>query len=163
MTDSGTAQRTAERLTDRELAVWRSLQDTTTELRRRLSAELQQVELSPGDYAVLLALTEASDRTLRSSELADAIDWERSRVSHHLGRMERRGLIQRTDCPSDNRGAFVVLTEDGFQAIRRASGPHLRAVKRLFADVLDADQLEALADVLDTLRTHLDSPEGDRS
>jgi len=80
MTDSGTAQRTAERLTDRELAVWRSLQDTTTELRRRLSAELQQVELSPGDYAVLLALTEASDRTLRSSELADAIDWERSRA-----------------------------------------------------------------------------------
>ncbi|WP_431246938.1 MarR family winged helix-turn-helix transcriptional regulator [Leifsonia xyli] len=151
-----------ERLTDRELAVWRSLLDTTAELRRLLSAELQQVELSPGDYAVLLALTEAPDRTLRSSEVADAIDWERSRVSHHLGRMEKRGLIERTDCPTDNRGALVVLTDDGFDAIRRASGPHLRAVKRLFADALRPQQIDALADVLGSIREHLDSTEGPR-
>jgi DNA-binding MarR family transcriptional regulator len=153
-----------ERLTDRELAVWRSLLDTTAELRRLLAAELQQVELSPGDYAVLLALTEATDRTLRSSEIAEAIDWERSRVSHHLGRMERRGLIQRTDCPTDNRGALVVLTDDGYHAIRRASGPHLRAVKRLFADALDPAQIDDLAGVLSSLRDHLASdPEGHRS
>lgn len=147
----------SERLTEHELTVWRSLLDTTTELRRLLAAELQRVELSPGDYAVLLALTEADGRTLRSSELADAIDWERSRLSHHLGRMERRGLIRRTDCPGDNRGALVLLTEDGFQAIRRASGPHLRAVKRLFADALDPQQLDALAGVLGSIRTHLDT------
>lgn len=156
-----------ERLTDRELAVWRSLLDTTDELRRLLSAELQRVELSPGDYAVLLALTEAPDRTLRSSEVADAIGWERSRVSHQLGRMERRGLILRTDCPGDNRGALVLLTDDGFQAIRQASGPHLRAVKRLFADALDPQQLDALSDVLGSIRTHLDTTRldatGDRS
>ncbi|MDN4598616.1 MarR family winged helix-turn-helix transcriptional regulator [Leifsonia virtsii] len=161
---------TSERLTERELTVWRSLLDTTTDLRRLLAAELQQVELSPGDYAVLLALTEADERTLRSSELADAIDWERSRLSHHLGRMERRGLIRRTDCPGDNRGALVLLTEDGFEAIRRASGPHLRAVKRLFADALDPQQLDALAAVLGSIRTHLDAThldstdqEGDRA
>lgn len=156
---------TSERLTARELTVWRSLLDTTTELRRLLAAELQQVELSPGDYAVLLALTEADERTLRSSELADAIDWERSRLSHHLGRMERRGLIRRTDCPGDNRGALVLLTDDGFQAIRRASGPHLRAVKRLFADALDPQQLDALAAALGSIRTHLDTTdqEGHRS
>lgn len=148
---------TSERLSERELVVWRSLLDTTTDLRRLLAAELQQVELSPGDYAVLLALTEADERTLRSSELADAIDWERSRLSHHLGRMEKRGLIRRTDCPGDNRGALVLLTEDGFEAIRRASGPHLRAVKRLFADALDPQQLDALADVLGSIRTHLDT------
>ncbi|WP_285113712.1 MarR family transcriptional regulator [Leifsonia sp. fls2-241-R2A-40a] len=151
-----------ERLTDRELAVWRALLDTTADLRRLLAAELQQVELSPGDYAVLLALTEAPDRALRSSEVADAIDWERSRVSHQLGRMERRGLILRTECPGDNRGALVVLTDDGYDAIRRASGPHLRAVKRLFADALQPQQIESLAEVLESIRHHLDStvPEG---
>jgi DNA-binding MarR family transcriptional regulator len=149
---------TGDRLSERELLVWRSLLDTTTELRRLLSAELQRVELSPGDYAVLLALTEAPERTLRSSELADAIDWERSRLSHHLGRMERRGLIRRAECPGDSRGALVVLTEDGYAAIRRASGPHLRAVKRLFADALDERQLENLADVLGAIRHHLDHP-----
>ena len=148
---------TTERLTERELEVWRSLLDTTSDLRRLLAAELQRVELSPGDYAVLLALTEADGRSLRSSEVADAIDWERSRVSHHLGRMERRGLILRTECPGDNRGALVVLTDDGFDAIRRASGPHLRAIKRHFADALDPQQLESLAEVLGSIRQHLDT------
>lgn len=148
---------TPERLTDRELQVWRSLLDTTADLRRLLAADLQQVELSPGDYAVLLALTEAPERSLRSSEVAEAIDWERSRVSHQLGRMERRGLLQRTECPGDNRGALVVLTDEGYRAIRRASGPHLRAVKRLFADALQPQQIENLADVLDSIREHLDA------
>ncbi len=145
-----------ERLTAGELAVWRSLMDTTADLRRLLSAQLQELALSPADYAVLLALTEASERTLRSSELADAIDWERSRLSHHLGRMERRGLLRREECPGDNRGALIVLTDTGIGALRRASGPHLRAVKRYFADALSAQQLENLGDVLGTVRAHLE-------
>jgi hypothetical protein len=79
------------RMTSRELAVWRSLFDTTAELRRLLGAQLaHDCGLSPGDYQVLLALSEAEGRRLRSSELAATIDWERSRLSHHLGRMERR-------------------------------------------------------------------------
>ena len=156
------------RLTDDELAVWRSLLDTTTELRRLLSAKLQEVELSPGDYSVLLALIEAPGNALRSSELATAIDWERSRLSHHLGRMERRGLLRRDDCPGDNRGALVVITADGSSALRRASGPHLRAVKHYFADALEPHQLEGLGDALASVRAHLDTldratTEGDAS
>jgi DNA-binding MarR family transcriptional regulator len=147
---------TPERLTEQELLVWRALLDTTTELKRLLSAQLQEVELSSGDYSVLLALTEASGRTLRSSELADAIDWERSRLSHHLGRMERRGLLRRDECPGDNRGALVVLTDDGASALRRASGPHLRSIKHYFADALNTDQVENLGDVLSSIRAHLD-------
>src|SRR2546426_7612820 len=92
-----------QRLTARELAIWRSLLDTTAELRRVLGAQLQDSGLSPADYQVLLALTEADGRRLRSSQLAASIDWERSRLSHHLGRMERRGLIGRSDCATDNR------------------------------------------------------------
>src|SRR5215472_17524620 len=110
-----------QRLTDRELAIWRSLLDTTAELRRVLGAQLQESGLSPGDYHVLLALKEAGGRRLRSSELATTIEWERSRLSHHLGRMEQRGLIRRDDCSTDNRGAEVSLTESGAAAFRRAS------------------------------------------
>src|SRR6266516_2827774 len=79
------------RLTARELAIWRSLLDTTAELRRVLGVKLQESGLSPADYQVLLALREADGARLRSSELAATIEWERSRLSHHLGRMERRG------------------------------------------------------------------------
>ncbi len=142
-------------MTSRELAIWRSLIDTTAELRRVLGAELQESNLSPADYQVLLALSEAEDRRLRSSELARTIDWERSRLSHHLGRMERRRLIRRDDCATDSRGAEVSLTGDGARVFRRATAPHMRAIKKHFADALTPEQFEALADVLRALQNHL--------
>ncbi|TMF67219.1 MAG: MarR family transcriptional regulator, partial [Chloroflexi bacterium] len=64
-------------MTSAELGTWRSLLDTTGELRRVLGAELQETSLSPADYQVLLALTEAAAKRMRSSELARTIDWER--------------------------------------------------------------------------------------
>lgn len=145
------------RMTLRELAIWRSLLDTTARLRRILGAEMQESGLSPGDYQVLLALTEAAGGRLRSAELAASIDWERSRLSHHLGRMERRGLIRRDDCATDSRGAEVSVTEEGASAFRRAGAPHLKAVKKYFADALTPEQFEALADILQALRDHLDA------
>jgi DNA-binding MarR family transcriptional regulator len=104
---------------------------------------------------VLLALREANGARLRSSELAATIDWERSRLSHHLGRMERRGLIRRDDCATDSRGAEISLTPSGAAAFRRASAPHLRAIKQYFVDGLTPEQLEALASVLQALQRHL--------
>ena len=143
------------RMTSGELAIWRSLLDTTAELRRILGAQLQESGLSPADYQVLLALREAAGTRLRSSELAASIDWERSRLSHHLGRMERRGLVRRSDCATDSRGAEVSLTEDGAGMFRRASAPHLRAIKKHFADALTPEQFEALAGILRALQNHL--------
>lgn len=144
------------RITVEELAIWRSLLDTTGELRRILGTKLlQETNLSPADYQVLLALREADGMRLRSSELAATIDWERSRLSHHLGRMERRGLIRRDDCATDNRGAEVSLTEDGAGVFRRATAPHMRAIKTHFADALTPEQFEALADILQALQHHL--------
>jgi DNA-binding MarR family transcriptional regulator len=144
------------RMTSGELAIWRSLVDTTAELRRILGARLlQETGLSPADYQVLLALREADGRRLRSSELAESIDWERSRLSHHLRRMERRGLIRRDECATDSRGAEVTLTEGGAWLFRGATTPHMRAIKEHFADALTAEQFEVLADILATLQNHL--------
>jgi DNA-binding MarR family transcriptional regulator len=143
------------RMTAGQLTIWRSLLDTTAELGRLVGAQLQELNLSPADYQVLLALSEADGRRLRSSELAAAIDWERSRVSHHLGRMERRGLIRRDGSATDNRGAEVSLTEDGAAMFRRATAPHARAIKKHFADALTPEQFEALADILLALQHHL--------
>jgi DNA-binding MarR family transcriptional regulator len=148
------------RMTSRELRTWRSLLDTTTDLRRILGAQLQESNLSPADYEVLLALIEAEGRHLRSSELAATIDWERSRLSHHLGRMERRGLIQRSECATDSRGAVVSLTTDGAHVFRRASAPHLRAITRHFADALTPEQFDALTEILDAVRRHLERGSG---
>jgi DNA-binding MarR family transcriptional regulator len=139
-----------------ELAVWRSLIDTTSDLRRLLSVQLaEESGLSPADYQVLLALSEAEGKRSRSSRLAEQMVWERSRLSHQLGRMEKRGLIRREECLTDNRGAEVVLSEDGAAAFRRATPTHTKAIKRYFADALTPEQFEALADVLVSLGQHL--------
>jgi DNA-binding MarR family transcriptional regulator len=143
-------------MTSGELAIWRALIDTTAELRRILGAQLlQDSGLSPADYQVLLALSEAAGRRLRSSELAAAIDWQRSRLSHHLARMERRGLIRRDDCATDSRGAEVSLTDHGAGMFRGATTPHARAIKKHFADALTPEQFEGLADILRALDNHL--------
>ena len=142
-------------MTSTELATWRSLVDTTAELRRVLGAELEESSLSPADYQVLLALSEADGGRLRSSELARTIDWERSRLSHHLARMERRRLIRREDCATDSRGAEVSLTPEGARAFRRATAPHMRSIKKHFADALTPDQFATLAGILESLQHHL--------
>jgi DNA-binding MarR family transcriptional regulator len=153
--DPGTRPAVRRRFTSAELATWRALIDTTAELRRVLGAELQETNLSPADYQVLLALTEAHARRMRSSELARTIDWERSRLSHHLGRMEKRQLIRRDDCATDSRGAEISLTAEGARIFRRATAPHMRSIKRHFADALTPEQFAALAGILRSLQNHL--------
>ncbi|WP_426518912.1 MarR family winged helix-turn-helix transcriptional regulator [Diaminobutyricibacter sp. McL0618] len=139
-----------------QLDVWRDYIETADVLRSRLGARLlSESSLSSGDYQVLLALSEASGHTLRSSELATRIRWERSRLSHHLGRMENRELIRRVACADDVHGVDVVLTDVGLASFRNGSVPHLRAVKELFVDALSDDQLTALEDIVAALRRHL--------
>jgi DNA-binding MarR family transcriptional regulator len=145
-----------DRLATDQLAVWRALLDTVADLRRRLGATLQESDVTPADYEVLLALSEANHHEMRSSDLAAAMNWERSRLSHQLGRMEKRNLIRRSDSASDNRAAMVSLTSDGESAFRRAAAPHLKAVKALFADALTAEQFDSLAGMLGAIRRHLD-------
>ncbi|MFE9808623.1 MarR family winged helix-turn-helix transcriptional regulator [Streptomyces sp. NPDC005227] len=137
-----------------ELRVWRDFVETAQALHDELAARLQRdSSLSPGDYAVLLALSEATGHTLRSSELAGVVGWERSRLSHHLGRMERRGLIRRDKCATDSRGAEVVLTDEGAHAFRAALLPHLRAIREVFVDSLSPERIAAVGDAMAALRT----------
>jgi DNA-binding MarR family transcriptional regulator len=142
--------------TREQLRVWREYIETAEELRARLGARLQRESaLSTGDYQVLLALSEADRRAMRSSELATTIGWERSRLSHHLGRMEKRGLVRREVRADDVHGVDVFLTDDGAHAFRAGSVPHLRAVHELFVDALSAEQLAEVDDVTRALRRHL--------
>lgn len=156
MADDATNERVRRSPTAAELRAWREYIETADLLRSRLATRLQDESgLSPGDYAVMLALAEATGRRIRSSDLAASIDWERSRLSHHLGRMEKRGLVRREECVTDNRGAEVVLTSAGADAFRRASAPHLHAIRELFVDALTPEQILAAHDVATSLRSHL--------
>ncbi|GAA1615307.1 MarR family winged helix-turn-helix transcriptional regulator [Actinoplanes couchii] len=142
--------------TREQLHVWRGYVETAEVLRSRLGARLQsETSLSAGDYQVLLALSEASGGTMRSSTLAVTIGWERSRLSHHLGRMEKRDLIRRVPCDDDVHGIDVTLTATGAETFRAATVPHLRAVREMFADALTDEQLDQVEELTATLRRHL--------
>lgn len=157
MTEDTPRQRRGRQLpTVDELRIWRDFIETADALRAELASRLQsETSLSPGDYSVLLALSEAPDRRMRSSELAAGIGWERSRLSHHLARMEKRGLVRREECATDNRGAEVVLSTPGAEAFRAATVPHLRAVRELFIDALTPEQVAAAGDLAAALRERL--------
>ncbi|RSM43800.1 MarR family transcriptional regulator [Amycolatopsis balhimycina DSM 5908] len=140
-----------------QLRIWRDYIETAEALRVRLAGRLQQHSaLSSGDYQVLLALSEAPENTLRSSEIATAIGWERSRLSHHLGRMEKRELITRTACNDSVHGIDVRLTDAGSKAFRASTAPHLRDIRELFVDALSPEQLAHVEEFTGALRRHLE-------
>ncbi|WP_374194707.1 MarR family winged helix-turn-helix transcriptional regulator [Streptomyces sp. VRA16 Mangrove soil] len=108
--------------------------------------------LSAADYAVLAELTRAPGLRLRVVELAEELGWEKSRVSHHLARMARRGLVDREGCSSDRRGVHVRVTQAGCAAIEAAAPHHVDDVRRLFLDHLTPHQVALLAEITDVLR-----------
>lgn len=145
-------------LTGQEQHLWRSWLKLNTELASTLQRELQQdAGLSMPDYEVLVHLTDNPQGRVRVNELAGLLQWERSRVSHHIKRMERRGLVERMECSEDGRGAFVVITPQGRTVIEEAAPGHVMAVRRLMIDALSKEEKEALAAVIDKLLDRLDN------
>lgn len=137
-------------LTEREMLVWRRWLRAQTEVPAALGRALKEdsSELSMQDYETLVHLTEADGGRLRISVLADAMHWERSRLSHHLRRMELRQLIAKEECASDGRGAFVAVTEQGRAALAAAAPGHLAAVRRVFLDGATEEELATLSTFL---------------
>jgi DNA-binding MarR family transcriptional regulator len=143
-------------LTEREMRAWRGFARMQVLLSAHLHRTLlRETGLSLPDYAVLMHLSEASEGQLRPFQLSDALQWEKSRLSHHLTRMEARGLVTRRECPTDARGAFVVLTPAGRAAIEAAAPTHVADVRDAFIDVLTSVQLDTLAEISDAVLTRL--------
>jgi DNA-binding MarR family transcriptional regulator len=132
-------------LSDDEQRAWRAWLRAQTLVHAAIGRQLQDdAALSEGDYAVLVHLSESAEGRLRGKALAGALQWEKSRLSHHLTRMEKRGLVARVECPTDGRGAFVVITDEGRARIEAAAPLHVAEVRRSFVDLLGPDRLEAL-------------------
>lgn len=139
-------------LSEDQQLLWRSWLRLNSLLPVVLHRELQaDAGISLSDFEVLVALTDTLEGRVRVSDLARELNWERSRVSHHVTRMERRGLVERSECSDDGRGAWVVLTEHGRSAIERAAPDHVRAVRRLIFDDLSPDELAVMSGVIDTV------------
>jgi DNA-binding MarR family transcriptional regulator len=95
-------------------------------------------------YEILVRLSEAPDRSLRMTQLAEVSSSSKSRVSHAVARLEERGWVRRMDCPTDRRGQIAMLTDQGFAALASAAPGHVEQVRRVLFDALSAEQIKQL-------------------
>ena len=133
-------------LTADEQRAWRAFLDATQLLFSSVEGQLQRESGIPhGYYEILVRLSEAPDRSLRMSQLAEASVSSKSRLSHAVARLEERGWVERLDCATDRRGQIARLTDSGFTALENAAPSHVEQVRRTLFDALSAEQVAQLA------------------
>ena len=143
-------------LDQRQAHVWQSYLQLNQHLYAALEAQLERdAGLSGADYKVLVPLSEAPAGVLRARELCTEIGWDRSRLSHHVSRMAKRGLVAREECSEDARGSMVRLTDAGRRAIEGAAPEHAETVRRYLFDLVSDGELETLAAVFDRVLENL--------
>lgn len=133
-----------------EQRAWRSVLEGTIRLNEALHRDLEQeCGLSLSEYDVLVRLSEAPERTLRMSVLAEGLAQSRSRLTHTVHRMSNRGLVERVACRMDGRGVNCVLTDAGFALLEKSAPAHVRSVRRHLVDCLAADEFLAFGVAFD--------------
>jgi DNA-binding MarR family transcriptional regulator len=143
-------------LSDDEQRAWRTYLRMSSLLPAALNRELQlDSGLTLPEYEVLVQLSETPQQRLRPFQICEALNWEQSRLSHQLTRMERRGLVSRQECAADGRGAFIGLTAAGADAIGAAAARHVAAVRRLIFDRLSDAQRAAFEEACAAVVTAL--------
>ncbi|CAN5328449.1 MarR family transcriptional regulator [soil metagenome] len=143
-------------LTHREERAWRSYRRMQTVLPAQLARDLARDSgLSEPDYDVLSNLSEQADHRWQLRDLAAKMLWSRSRLSHHLARMEQRGLVTRDDDPHDRRGCMIALTPQGMRDLVDAAPHHVMSVRRHFIDLLTDAELDVLTQIADRVVDNL--------
>ncbi|GAA0598369.1 winged helix-turn-helix transcriptional regulator [Kribbella sandramycini] len=143
-------------LTADQQRAWLAYMRVQLRLNYEINRQLQTDSgLSLTDYDVLTALSTADDSRKSVTALANQIGWERSRVSHHIRRMERRELLTHGPSAQDRRVTEVTLTEAGWATLRAAAVGHVDHVRSLFFDGLPAELLAPLTEALENIYEHV--------
>ncbi|OON76029.1 MarR family winged helix-turn-helix transcriptional regulator [Streptomyces tsukubensis] len=136
-------------MSDEEQHTWQAYLHATTLLEDHLDRQLQRDAKMPHVYYGLLAqLSGAPHGRLRMTELAKNAKITRSRLSHAVARLEGNGWVRREDCPSDKRGQFAVLTDDGRAMLREIAPGHVAAVRQALFDRLTSQQQQSLGEIM---------------
>ncbi|MFD7918817.1 MarR family winged helix-turn-helix transcriptional regulator [Streptomyces sp. NPDC059740] len=142
-------------LTGQEQAAWRTHLEVNRLLTHQLERDLQPFGLTMNDYEILVHLSEAEDHRTRMTDLAAATLQSKSRLSHQITRMENAGLVRREHCESDRRGLFAVLTETGWETMRKVAPHHVASVREHFIDLFSPEGLATLHTSLTPVAEHL--------
>ncbi|MGH3301907.1 MAG: MarR family winged helix-turn-helix transcriptional regulator [Streptosporangiaceae bacterium] len=136
-------------LTAEEQRTWRAFLAGVHALLATVEGQLQRDSGVPhGYYEILVRLSEAPDRLLRMSQLAEASTSSKSRLSHAVTRLEERGWVERLECETDRRGQFARLTDAGFAALAAAAPSHVEQVRRSLFDRISPEQARQLNEIM---------------
>jgi DNA-binding MarR family transcriptional regulator len=154
-------------LNAQELQAWMPLVGLIRKLPAALDRQLQsEAGISHFEYVVLSRLSEAPQRTLRMSDLAEFANGSLSRLSHVVKRLEHRGWMRREPCPEDGRFTNAILTDDGYAKVVATAPGHVQTVRAVVMDALSATQLRQLRDIGERILRQIDAdaagPPGDR-
>jgi DNA-binding MarR family transcriptional regulator len=128
-------------LSDAEQRTWRAWLEVMRLLPAKLEDRLhERHDLNLTDYQVLVELSESDEGRLRMTELSNRTSLSKSRLSHQISRMEKAGLVERQECPSDRRGAFAAISDQGWALLREAAPGHVEDVRELFIDLMTPDE-----------------------
>lgn len=147
-----TEPRTDERITPEQLEVWRTLLRVHARVSRRLEEDLQSKHNLPlAWYDVLVRLVEAGNHRLRMSELAERVMLSPSGLTRLVDRLVAEGLVRRAHAEQDGRGFYAVLTDEGYERLREASGTHLRGIRDYVISRYTDEELRIVASYLSRL------------
>ncbi len=147
-----TAETSSAPLTPEEEAAWRALGRAVLVIPRVLDADLLASQgLGMTEYSVLMNLSEAPDRSLRMSELANYVSISVSGLTRVVERLSRQGLVERVRAESDRRGQVAVLTPAGLERLERAWPTHLASVRHHVMDHLRGLDLAAVAEAFSSI------------
>src|SRR6476469_1300273 len=145
-------------LTQDEDRAWRAYRRMQEALPAQLARDLaRDSNLSDPDYDVRSTPPEEVDHRWQLRDLATKMLWSRSRLSHHIARMEQRGLVAREEDPDDRRGCIISLTGQGMRVLEKAATFHVESVRTHFIDLLSPDELVALTEISERVVDHLAS------
>jgi DNA-binding MarR family transcriptional regulator len=152
------ASRATPWLDAREMAAWRTYVETVTDLQAALAADLEPTGLTPGDYQVLVYLSEAEGHSVRMCDLAASLQLSPSGLTRRLDGLVQAGWVERRASVADRRVMLAHLTEQGFDQLVAAAPVHVASVRRRMIDLMSRDELDAIASVFGKVRTALDAP-----
>lgn len=149
-------KRRVPRMNDQESAAWLGLTAVFQLLPAALDRQLQRDSgITHFEFVVLSTLQLSPEPTMRMTALAEATVATLPRLSHVCGRLEKRGLIERSPCPEDRRATNARLTADGRRELIRSVPGHIATARRLVIDALTPEQLDALAGITSTIQSRL--------
>jgi DNA-binding MarR family transcriptional regulator len=138
-----------ERITPEQLEIWRLFLRAHALIVRRLESDLMDRHGMPlAWYDVLARLVEADGHRLRMSDLAERVMLSPSGLTRLVGRMVEAGLVSREPSESDARGFYAVLTDEGYEQLRAATGTHLRGILDYVVSRYTDEELDEIATYL---------------